>query len=168
MRTNSGPDSPRYQALLALLRTADTVWNASRIFFERWDLSPSQFNVLNLLRLSSAGLSQTELSRELIMHRSNVTGLVDRLEKRGLVERKDAAKDRRAYRVVLTSAGERLVRDILPAYYAGAERVWEGLSRQRVTQAVTELQKVAENAARIAADMPRPHSEAKAAYENAD
>src|SRR6266496_1133102 len=40
---------PRYQALLQLLRTAEALWNASRNFFARWDLSPSQFNVLNLL-----------------------------------------------------------------------------------------------------------------------
>ena len=40
---------PRYRALLQLLRTAENLWNASRVFFGRWDLSPSQFNVLNLL-----------------------------------------------------------------------------------------------------------------------
>src|SRR5215470_12401630 len=99
----------RYQALIQLLRTADTIWNASRLFFERWDLSPSQFNVLNLLYSERFGLSQAELSRQLIMHRSNVTGLVDRLEHRRLVARRDVAADRRAYRVVLTPAGKRLV-----------------------------------------------------------
>src|SRR4051812_10321241 len=93
---------PRYQALLQLLRTAETLWNSSRLFFERWDLGPSQFNLLNLLIDCPEGLSQTELSRQLITHRSNVTGLVDRLEARGLVRRKASADDRRAYRVVLT------------------------------------------------------------------
>src|SRR5438552_11256890 len=105
---------PRYQALLQLLRTAEALWNASRSFFTRWDLSPSQFNVLNLLYDLSAGCTQIELSRSLIMHRSNVTGLVDRLEARGLVQRRDVAHDRRAYRVVLTTAGKKLVRQILP------------------------------------------------------
>src|ERR1035438_1816121 len=81
MRTRAGESHPGYQALMELLRTADTLWNASRVFFERWDLSPSQFNVLNLLHLNPEGLSQTDLSRQLIMHRSNLTGLVDRLEK---------------------------------------------------------------------------------------
>ena len=79
--------SLRYRALLQLLRTSDTVWNASGAFFSRWELGPSQFNVLNLL-YGRKGLSQTELSRELIMHRSNVTGLVDRLEVRALVQRR--------------------------------------------------------------------------------
>ena len=78
------PENPpgaktRYMALLQLLGTADSIWNASRIFFAAWNLSPSQFNVLNLLRGHPGGLTQTDLSRRLIMHRCNVTGLSDRL-----------------------------------------------------------------------------------------
>ena len=50
MKKRNAASAARYQALLQLLRTADTVWNSSRVFFARWDISPSQFNVLNLLR----------------------------------------------------------------------------------------------------------------------
>src|SRR5438552_12390052 len=97
MRAKSTAPGPRYQALLQLLRTADTLWNASRVFFARWNLSPSQFNVLNLLYDHPKGLSQIELGRLLVMHRSNVTGLIDRLEARGLVGRRDNSSDRRAF-----------------------------------------------------------------------
>jgi DNA-binding MarR family transcriptional regulator len=155
MRTRAGENHPSYRALMELLRTADTVWNASRIFFERWDLSPSQFNVLNLLRLTPGGLSQTDLSRQLITHRSNVTGLVDRLEKRGLVVRRDVAADRRAYRVVLTAAGARLLREILPRYYQGAAQVWDRLSARHAAELIADLQQAAQNAEQIAATMPR-------------
>ncbi len=154
MRTKPGDSSPRYQALLQLLRSADTVWNASRVFFERWELGPSQFNVLNLLHLNCDGLSQTELSRQLIMHRSNVTGLVDRLEERGLVRRREVAADRRAYRVVLTPVGERLLEDILPRYYEAAERAWGGLPVRRVSELLRDLEAVARNAERIVGGLP--------------
>ena len=154
MRTRLGEDHPGYRALMELLRTADTVWNASRAFFERWDLSPSQFNVLNLLHLNPAGLSQPDLSRQLIMHRSNLTGLVDRLEKRGLVARREVATDRRAYSVVLTAAGARLLRDILPRYYEDAARVWDRLPVRRAAELVADLQQVARNAQHIAAKLP--------------
>ena len=60
--TVSSP-GPRYRALLQLLRTAETLWNASRLFFVRWALSPSQFNVLNLLYDKPDGCTQIELSR---------------------------------------------------------------------------------------------------------
>jgi DNA-binding MarR family transcriptional regulator len=155
MRPRVDESHPGYRALMELLRTADTVWNASRVFFERWDLSPSQFNVLNLLRLNPAGLSQTDLSRELIMHRSNVTGLLDRLERRGLVARREVAADRRAYNVVLTAAAARLLRDILPHYYEEAAQVWGRLSDRRAAELMADLQQVAQNAQRIAATLPR-------------
>ena len=95
MITQRPSPGPRYPALLLLLRASEALWNASRVFFARWELSPSQFNVLNLLCDQPDGLSQVELSRQLIMHRSNVTGLVDRLETRGLVKRTENDADRR-------------------------------------------------------------------------
>ena len=152
MRLKADESHPGYQALMELLRTADTVWDASRVFFERWELSPSQFNVLNLLRLNPAGLSQTDLSRQLIMHRSNVTGLLDRLERRGLVARRDVAADRRAYNVVLTPAGVRLLRHILPRYYRDAARVWGRLPARRAAELIADLQQVARNSQRIAVE----------------
>lgn len=145
--------SPRYRAVLQLLQTADVIWNASRLFFEKWDLSPSQFNILNLLRLHPEGLSQSDLSRFLITHRSNLTGMVDRLEKRGLVERQEVAGDRRAYRVVLTATGAKLVGEILPGYFAGAEGVLADTSVSRVEELAQELARIAENANRTASDL---------------
>lgn len=139
----------RYEAMLQVLRTADTLWSASRVFFARWELSPSQFNVLNLLVDHSAGLSQIELGRLLITHRSNITGLVDRLEKRELVRRKDYADDRRAYRVVLTPAGRKLVRQIRPEYYRVAAAVWNNLSAKRAGELADELQSLGNNAERL-------------------
>jgi DNA-binding MarR family transcriptional regulator len=149
MKAASVP-SLRYRALLQLLRTSDTVWNASREFFARWDLGPSQFNVLNLLYGGRTGLSQTQLGRELIMHRSNVTGLVDRLEQRGLVERKSVPGDRRAYRVVLTRAGREIMDEISPVYHAKAEAVWGAISSRLLSELTGQLSEVARNAERIA------------------
>ncbi len=155
MKERAGENHPGYRALMELLRTADTVWNASRVFFERWDLSPSQFNVLNLLHFNPDGLSQTDLSRQLIMHRSILTWLVDRLEKRGLVARQEVAADRRAYSVVLTAAGTRLLRDILPRYYEEAAQVWDRLPVRRANELIADLQQVARNVEQIAAKLPR-------------
>ena len=139
----------RYQALLQVLRTADTLWNCSRAFFARWDLSPSQFNVLNLLSSAGVGLSQIELGRLLITHRSNVTGLIDRLAARGLVERRDVAEDRRAYRIVLTPAGRRLIQEVLPEYHRVAEAVWNGFPAERAKLLAADLEQLSANAERI-------------------
>jgi DNA-binding MarR family transcriptional regulator len=144
--------TPRYEALIELLRTAETLWNASRVFFARWNLSPSQFNVINLLHDQPAGCTQIELSRQLIMHRSNITGLVDRLEARGLVRRQDSPTDRRAFNVILTVTGQKLVRQIRPHYHEAAEKVWGNMPAKRAQQLVSELATVSAQAERIAND----------------
>ena len=147
----SAPIDPRYTALLALLRAADTVWNASHALFSRWDLSPSQFNVLNLLADPPDGLTQSELGRALIVHRSNVTGLVNRLARRGLLTRRKAAGDRRAWRVALTPAGRRLWQQVHPHYRDAAVRVWGRLPARQARELARVLETLSVNAEALAA-----------------
>ncbi len=146
---------PHYEALLQLLRTSESIWNASRVFFGRWDLSPSQFNILNVLRDSPDGVTQIELSRQLIMHRSNVTGMIDRLEQRLLVTRRDNPDDRRAYLVVLTPTAHKLLAEVLPAYHGAAESVFAGFSRKRSQMMTGELAKLEQGVARFTETLPR-------------
>lgn len=152
---NPRSPGPRYVALLRLLRTADRIWNASRVFFARWALSPSQFNILNLLYGAPRGMTQTALSRELLMNRSNVTGLVDRMEALGYVVRREVTGDRRVYRVVLTGNGRRLVNEILPHYYAASEAVWGKMSGKAVDSFSVTLEQVAANAEQTEASLRR-------------
>jgi DNA-binding MarR family transcriptional regulator len=69
------------------------------------DLHPAQAGAL--LQLSSP-LPMNELALRLACDNSNVTGLIDRLEARGLVTRQPSSEDRRVKHVVLTSAGRRM------------------------------------------------------------
>jgi MarR family transcriptional repressor of emrRAB len=140
---------PRYHALLQILRTAEALWNSIRVFFARWNLSPSQFNVLNLLSDRRDGVTQIELSRELITHRSNITGLVDRLEARGLVRRTEMPRDRRAFLVRLTPAGRHLLEEILPCYHAAAEKVWDRIDATRAAHLARDLDLLAANAHKL-------------------
>jgi MarR family transcriptional regulator, 2-MHQ and catechol-resistance regulon repressor len=151
----------RYRPLLQLLRTAETIWNASRLFFQQWDLSPSQFNILNLLRGSSDGLTQMDLSRELITHRSNITGLIDRLEKRGLVQRKTSASDRRVWRVSLTKEGTEVIREILPPYYRLIEQVWSDTPAAKAELIAAQLKVLATEAEAMMQELERLPSREK-------
>ena len=153
MNTVSTATRRRYEALLQLLRTAETIWNASRLFFARWELSPSQFNILNLLGGHADGLTQTALSQALITHRSNVTGLVDRLEKRGLLVRKAVPGDRRAYCVQLTKAGAKLVEEILPEYHVRAEAAFAAIPLKELPRLNRQLAEIDTTVTRIAAQL---------------
>jgi MarR family transcriptional regulator, organic hydroperoxide resistance regulator len=78
----------------------------------QYDLSPMQAHVLRLLE-PGAPLPMRRLARKLGCDASNVTGIVDRLEERGLLVRAVSAVDRRVKMLVLTEAGIRLRQRIL-------------------------------------------------------
>ena len=71
------------------------------------ELSPTQCHVLHLLEPGQA-LPMGRLAQTLACHASNITGLVDRLEARGLVRRRPAIDDRRVKVLELTPDGSRL------------------------------------------------------------
>ncbi len=69
-----------------------------------FDLTPPQFALLAFL-WKQDGLSQTVLGSMAGMDRTTVSGIIDRLEKQGLVERRDDPQDRRSYLIYLTAQG---------------------------------------------------------------
>jgi MarR family transcriptional regulator, organic hydroperoxide resistance regulator len=71
------------------------------------ELSPAQCHVLHLIE-PDRPIPMGELAETLACDASNVTGLVDRLESRGLVRRRPSAGDRRVKVLVLTPTGSRL------------------------------------------------------------
>jgi MarR family 2-MHQ and catechol resistance regulon transcriptional repressor len=150
MNANWNLPGPHYQATLGLLRAAEALWDGSRVFFDRWKLSPSQFNILNLLVEHPDGISQADLGRQLIMRRSNVTGLLDRMEKRKLLQRKETLGDRRAHRVILTDRGRRLLSEILPHYHQAAEEIWGDISASQANQIKDSLDELSKTVAQIA------------------
>jgi MarR family transcriptional regulator, organic hydroperoxide resistance regulator len=88
------------------------VTNKQRLFTmaQEFDLAPQQTIALRMLGAGPRKMS--ELAQALFCDNSNVTGIVDRLEERGLVRRESAEGDRRVKLLVLTEEGERLRLDI--------------------------------------------------------
>lgn len=72
-----------------------------------FDLSPAQCHVLHLIEPNQP-LPMGQIAESLACDASNVTGLVDRLESRGLVRRQPSTGDRRIKVLELTQAGARL------------------------------------------------------------
>lgn len=76
-------------------------------------LSPTQYNALRILRGAGVeGLPCTELAARMINRDPDITRLVDRLEKRGLVVRSRGVKDRRVVRASITPAGLELLQGL--------------------------------------------------------
>jgi DNA-binding MarR family transcriptional regulator len=79
-------------------------------------LTLPQFDVLAQLYRRDEGMTPGELTRELLVTAGNVTGIVDRLVRLGLAERRPVPHDRRAVRVRLTARGQKLMRRIIPRH----------------------------------------------------
>jgi DNA-binding MarR family transcriptional regulator len=80
------------------------------------DLTLPQFDVLVQLHRRPEGMTSRELTRELLVTAGNVTGLVDRLARMGLVERRPVPEDRRAVRIALTARGRRVAARAIPRH----------------------------------------------------
>jgi DNA-binding MarR family transcriptional regulator len=81
-------------------------------------VSLPQFDVLAQLDREPGGLTLTSLSRRLLVSAGNLTGIVARLERGGLVHRDEDPADRRAFRVRLTARGRGLLAGLLPRHAA--------------------------------------------------
>lgn len=138
-----------YELCSALLATADAFLRESQRLFRPLGLTGAQFNVLNILAAgAAAGMSQRELGDRLVVDRSNVTGLLDRLEKARLVQRKDDPADRRIYLVSLTTAGRKVWEKAHPLYLAALAQVTEGLSARQMRDCLETLRKLEAGASR--------------------
>ena len=98
---------------------------------EGLDVTPIQVMVLFFLKKNN-GCSLTELSRGVMIENATVTGLVDRLEKSGCVERRNNPNDRRAYTVCLTEKGNLVANRSLPIIKRVNEEIKEGYLEEEV------------------------------------
>ena len=101
--------SPEEAAFLDLLRTTDMLSRHPAQVLKAEDLTPNQYNVLRILRGSPDGLSCGEIASRMVTRDPDITRLLDRLEKRGLISRCREAKDRRTVLTKILPFGLKLL-----------------------------------------------------------
>ena len=127
---------------LDLLRTCDLLSRGLAHLLKAEEISATQYNVLRILRGSPAGLPCGEIASRMITRDPDVTRLLDRLEKRGLISRSRDVKDRRAVVTRITPAGLKLVGRLDVPIQEGHRKQLGHLGRERLTQ-LTDLLAVA-------------------------
>src|SRR5438876_4151632 len=96
-------------AFLELLRTCDLLSRGPAQVLKVEDLSATQYNVLRILRGAPQGLPCGEIASRMITRDPDVTRLLDRMEKRGLISRSRESRDRRLVLARITPEGLKLV-----------------------------------------------------------
>jgi len=101
------------EAALAVVRKADYFLQRATDLLKAYGLSPTQYNVLRILRgAGKAGASCKDIGSKLIARDPDITRLMDRLETRGLLARGRHPEDRRIVTHVLTDGGLALVNEL--------------------------------------------------------
>ncbi len=108
-------DDPHLKVLRPLVETYLAFWRADSRHVRSLRLTPSQFDVIATLG-DTKGMTCAELSAATLVTKGTLTGVLDRLEAKGLIRRTPVADDRRSTRICLTGKGDRLFQKTFAAH----------------------------------------------------
>ena len=97
------------EIMQSLRRIIKTIQDYYQEVFNKYGITGPQLWALKTIH-QEGSLTQGELSQMMYLHPSTMTGVIDRLEKKGYVLRDRNQKDRRVVKVVLTTEGEKLAK----------------------------------------------------------
>ena len=110
-------DDPHLRVLRPLVETYLAFWRVDSRHFRSMRLTPSQFDVIATLG-DTDGLTCSELSARTLVTKGTLTGVLDRLARKGLFRRAEVARDRRSTKVTLTDKGNALFRKTFASHAA--------------------------------------------------
>jgi DNA-binding MarR family transcriptional regulator len=99
-------------ALLNVARTNDRAQICFTRLFREFGLTPSQYNVLRILRGEGKPLPILEIAERTITVTPGITGLIDRLEAAGMVSRQRCEEDRRVVYVALSPRAQKILSEL--------------------------------------------------------
>jgi MarR family 2-MHQ and catechol resistance regulon transcriptional repressor len=145
------------RAYVKLLRASKAVVARIEPMLEGAGLTPTQLGVLEAI-LHKGPLTQRELGQKVLTSAGNMTDVLDKLQARGLVERRRCDEDRRSVRVELTPAGHALIEELFPRHAHDIAAAMGGLSGTELRVLGGLLRRLGRTAARTT---PSPLAQAR-------
>ncbi|PYU58546.1 MAG: MarR family transcriptional regulator [Acidobacteria bacterium] len=110
-KLSSSSFSLEKRVFVSLLQTADTLGQEAEQLLKAAGLTGAQYNVLRILRgAEPSGLACRAIGERMISHDPDMTRLLDRMEKRGLITRERQSDDRRVVKTRITAQGLSLLK----------------------------------------------------------
>lgn len=131
-------------AMLGLLRAGDRVQHRGARLLREHGLTPAQYNVLRILRGEAKPTPILEIAARMLTATPGITGLIDRLEKLGMVKRQRCEVDRRVVFVEITAKAEALLTAIDPPMAEFRQEVFGHLGEANLRALVRLLDKIRE------------------------
>jgi DNA-binding MarR family transcriptional regulator len=135
-------ESAEQEAALSVLRTGDQLQICFARLLREHGLTPSQYNVLRILRGEGKPLPILEIAGRTITVVPGITGLIDRLERAGFVNRVRCAEDRRVIYVALADKGTAALSALDEPMAALHRRLLGHLSQAELRELIRLLEKV--------------------------
>src|SRR5262245_38550275 len=132
------------EAILSLSRTSDRVGIQFERLFREHGLTPSQYNILRILRGEGKPLPILEIAGRTLTVVPGITGLIDRLERVEFVARRRCSEDRRVIFVEITATGLEILRQVDRPLEALHEKVMGHLTSAELRELIRLLDKVRE------------------------
>ena len=132
------------EAAISVVRTSDQLTIRFARLLREHDLTPSQFNILRILRGEGKPLPILEIASRTITVVPGITGLIDRLEQAGFVNRLRCEKDRRVIYVALTDQGISTLADLDEPLMALHRKLLGHLSQAELKELLRLLEKARE------------------------
>ena len=125
--------SLEHQIFVALLQTADSLGQEAEQLLKVTGLTGAQYNVLRILRgAEPEGLACRAIGDRMISHDPDMTRLLDRMEKRGLITRERQTDDRRVVKTRITAQGLSLLKTLDPPVHDLHKRQFRHMSAARL------------------------------------
>jgi DNA-binding MarR family transcriptional regulator len=129
------------EALLNLARTFEVLQQKVSEALKPYQLTPTQYNVLRILRgAGSEGVTCSQAGERMVNHDPDMTRLLDRLEARQLVERKRSSKDRRIVITRITKTGLALANSLDEPMRALLKQQAGHVGREKLQQLIDTLE----------------------------
>jgi DNA-binding MarR family transcriptional regulator len=137
-------ESPEQEAALNVVRTSDQLQIRFARLLREHGLTPSQYNILRILRGEGKPLPILEIASRTITVVPGITGLIDRLEQARFVSRLRCEKDRRVIYVALTDHGTKTLAALDEPLVALHRKLLGHLSQVELKELIRLLEKVRE------------------------
>lgn len=137
---------------MVLYHTLDAVMPPFRAIFAGFGLTEQQWRVLRVL-WEQDGRPLLALAERTLIQAPSLVGVVDRLQRNGLVERRRSRQDRRVVRICLTGRGRALKARVTPLVDAAYSRIEHSVTEAEWTDLLATLRKIAGRTASTNGDM---------------
>lgn len=142
MVANKGSSSPSVLAWAALSRIYALVARCVEKDLTAKRLTLPKFEVIAQLGMIQKGCSQEALCERLLVTKGNVSGLISRMVKEGLVLREESPSDRRCNCIRLTARGKKIFQEVAPEHKACLDHLFSKLGPKEQVQLKNSLLKL--------------------------